>query len=383
MDNFPYRLTRKLQKRETTNELRALETLQGLVDFSSNDYLGLAQEPLIAEAALQLSKVVTINGATGSRLLSGHSALYERLETFLAAFHGYEGATVFNSGYDANLGVLATVPQRGDVVFYDELSHASIRDGLRLSEAKSYKFKHNSLSDLKHKVDRFLRVNVEKDIEIYVVTESVFSMDGDIPELQKLANFCSQHGLRLIIDEAHALGVFGEGLIARLGLQHQVFGQLVTFGKALGCHGAAVLGSKTLKTFLINFSRSLIYTTALPPHTTATIYEAYQFLGNSTGKAAQQRLHALISYFKERVDTIGLTNLFVQRDAAIQVAILGNTTLAKSWSRHLRTQNMDVRAILSPTVPVGSERLRICLHAFNTEQEIDTLLLNLKQLRDG
>ena len=190
------------------------------------------------------------NGATGSRLISGNSLFYTEVEKEISTFHNSEEALVFNSGYDANLGFFSSVPQRGDIVLFDEYIHASIRDGIRLSTAKAFKFKHNDLKNLKEQLLKFS----SEDNEVFVVTEAVFSMDGDSPNLVLLSDICEAYQAHLIVDEAHAVGVFGtngEGLVQSLGLENKVFARIITFGKAFGCHGAAIIGASELVRKLI------------------------------------------------------------------------------------------------------------------------------------
>lgn len=314
------------------------------------------------------------NGATGSRLLSGNHPLYRALETELCEFHQSEAALVFNSGYDANIGFFSSVPQRGDVVFYDEYIHASIRDGIRMGHAKSCKFKHNDLEDLGGKCRRERGRN-RADTEIYVVTESVFSMDGDVPDLKAFVELCERHNCHLVVDEAHALGVFGkrgEGLVQALGLQDGVFARLLTFGKGLGCHGAAMVGSENLKSYLVNFARSLIYTTGLPPHSIASVLAAYGHLKG--GGVEVERLGYNISYFDRRLVDLDLKPMFVPGNSAVHCCLVPGNDRVRVMARSLQEKGFDVRPILSPTVPEGQERLRICLHSFNTEEEMDNLL---------
>ncbi len=361
-----------------------LPTNQDQVDFSSNDYLGFANDQLLQKRAEILFQTQTgiKNGASGSRLLSGNHPLYQELEKVLAEYHGYETALVFNSGYDANIGFFSAVPQRGDIIFYDELVHASIRDGIRMGSAKAYKFKHNDLNDLQDGIKR-IKTHQDEYGEIYIVTESVFSMDGDSPDLLKLLMYCKKNRIYPIIDEAHAVGVFGKGLVHQIGLQHLVFASVITFGKALGCHGAAVLGSVSLKTYLINFSRSLIYTTALPPHTLATILMGYEHLQTEAGEAARQLLLSNIYYFNSRLNKLQLQNIFLKSDSAIQVAVLGDVKRVKECSKKLRSKGFDIRPILYPTVPEGKERLRICIHSFNTHGEMDQILKIIAESNHG
>ena len=370
-----------LTKRHKENAFRKLDSKPMLVDFSSNDYLGFSRENAISKMAreIMVSEKVRQNGATGSRLLSGNHKFYTALEDYLSEYHKAEATLVFNSGYDANLGFFSTVPQKGDIVLYDEFCHASIRDGIQLSRAKSYKFRHNSMDDLARKLDLLFKKSQHTESEIYVSTESVFSMDGDSPDLNVLAPFCQEHGLHLVVDEAHALGVFSTGKIGVLGLENEVFARIITFGKGLGVHGAAILGSPHLKDFLVNFCRSFVYTTGLPPHTLAAILSGYHFLESEHGLQAVARLKGNISHFKKIVLENGLGSNFIESDSAIQSCIVEGNEKVKFLSRNLEENGFDVRPILSPTVPKGSERLRFCLHAFNTKEEIMTALEVVKK----
>ena len=379
MKRFPAALTHKLHQRIQSNALRSLSQENALVDFSSNDYLGLAKSEVLFDATHQLllERNYKKNGATGSRLLSGNHALYPETEAFIATFHQAEAALLFNSGYDANVGFFSSVPQRNDVILYDELIHASIRDGLQLSHAKAYKFQHNDLEDLKEKLVKFQ----SSTSNIYIVIESVYSMDGDSPNLEALAQLSDQFGCYLIVDEAHALGVFGEngeGLIQSLGLSDHVFARIMTFGKGLGCHGAAILGSNDLKQYLINFSRSFIYTTGLSPHSVATIRMAYQEL--TANRAAMEKLTANIVHFNQEKIRLGLKPLFVYSKSAIQCAIVPGNEKVKFMAKLLLDKGFDVKPILSPTVPEGQERLRFCLHSYNSKEEISAVMACISSL---
>ena len=238
-----------LQKRKDQSLFRSLRTANSLIDFCSNDYLGFARSQNLEERIQQeTNKLVAdglhLIGATGSRLLAGNYAYTESLEQSIAAFHKTEAGLIFNSGYDANVGVLASIPQKGDYLITDELIHASMIDGARLSYATRYKFAHNNIDDLEKKIKNCL--SQAADARIFVAVESVYSMDGDTAHLAEIAQICEQYKALLIVDEAHATGVFGKngwGLVNELNLEKQVFARIVTFGKALGCHGAVVLGS--------------------------------------------------------------------------------------------------------------------------------------------
>ena len=370
---FPKNLIEKLEKRRQQNALRELAVSNSLVDFSSNDYIGFAKSSLIFEEThhyLKDTKLIQ-NGATGSRLLSGNHFLYQETENYISQFHQSESALIFNSGYDANLGFFSSVPQRNDIILYDELCHASIRDGIQMSNAKSYRFRHNDFEDLEKGIHKFKT----KDSEVYIVTESVFSMDGDTPNIEELVRLSERTNCYLVIDEAHALGVFGErgeGLIQSLGLQDKVFARIMTYGKGLGCHGAAVLGSQELKSYLVNFSRSFIYTTGLSPHAVATILVAYRHLDKEN--SVLQELKKKIQIFNQEKNRLGLKSLFVYSKSAIQCAIIPGNETVKNVALQLQKEGFDIKPILSPTVPEGQERLRFCLHSYNSEKEISEVL---------
>ena len=377
MVNLPKSLQQKLQQREQNNALRKLPVSNALIDFASNDYLGFANSEEIFNKTHQylLENNIKINGATGSRLISGNHNLYQVTEDFIANFHQSESALIFNSGYDANVGFFSSVPQRNDVILYDELCHASIRDGILMSNAKSYKFQHNDFENLEKLITTQLETRNPKPETFYVITESVFSMDGDSPNLEELVTLCEKYNCFLVIDEAHALGVFGnhgEGVIQSQGLQDKVFARIMTFGKGLGCHGAAILGSQELKKYLINFARSFIYTTGLSPHAVATILIAYQHL--QAEKEAIQNLRNNIQLFNQEKMQMGLKPLFVYSKSAIQCAIIPGNEKVKSIANQLQNNGFDVKPILSPTVPEGQERLRFCLHSFNSQKEISEVL---------
>ena len=376
---LPKNLQSKLQQRESNNALRSLPMVNSLIDFASNDYLGFAANETIFDTTHQLliNQNLKISGATGSRLLSGNHKLYPTTEDFIAAFHQSEAALIFNSGYDANVGFFSAVPQRNDVILYDELCHASIRDGIQMSNSKAFKFPHNDFEELEKQINKLSTTNHQPPT-IYIVTESVFSMDGDAPNLEQLVAIAEKHHCYLVVDEAHALGVFGdngEGLVQSLGLQEKVFARIMTFGKGLGCHGAAVLGSHDLKNYLVNFARSFIYTTALSPHSVASILIAYHQLKEE--KEALQLLKNNIIHFNQEKMRLGLKPLFVYSKSAIQCAIIAGNQNVKSIAKQLQEKGFEVKPILSPTVPEGQERLRFCLHSYNTHEQITEVLVLL------
>ena len=381
MNMFPENLKYKLELRMLTQSFRELPKENNLVDFSSNDYLGFSKSDLIFDETHQylIDNNLKSNGATGSRLISGNHKLYETTENLIAKFHQTETALIFNSGYDANVGFFGSVPQRNDIILFDELCHASIRDGILLSNAKSYKFNHNDFLDLEELIIKFESQTSQK-ITFYIVTESVFSMDGDCPNLEELIKVSEKHNCLLVIDEAHSLGVFGElgqGLVQEYQMQNRIFARIVTFGKGLGCHGAAVLGGQNLKDYLVNFARSFIYSTGLSPHSVATIFIAYNHLMKD--KTQVQKLKENIIYFNQQKNLLGLKPLFVRSKSAIQSAIIPGNEKVKQIAEIIQENGFNVKAILSPTVPEGQERLRVCLHSYDDKKNIDAILNVLLQ----
>jgi 8-amino-7-oxononanoate synthase len=358
-------LQKKLDERRQQNAFRTLRLPSGKIDFCSNDYLGIGRQSTVDGQPLNQQQAT---GSTGSRLLAGNYELIERVEIQIATFHQSEAALIFNSGYDANIGLLSSVPQKGDTILYDFLSHASIRDGIKLSQAQSFAFLHNDVADLERRLQ-------QASGTIFVVTESVFSMDGDICPLQEIALLCEKYNANVIVDEAHATGVVGnrgEGLVQHLNLQQNVFARVHTFGKACGCHGAVVLGSSVLRDYLINFARSLIYSTSLPPHAVAVIQKSYETFPLMV--AERTHLQALIEYFQNK--QIAYEKLASQ--TPIQAVIVPGNEAVKQLANTLQDNGFDIRPILYPTVPKGKERLRIVLHSFNTMAEVERLVQLLK-----
>lgn len=373
-------LSKRLDARKGQGLLRALYPENELVDFASNDYLGFARSQELKNllaAELQALHTKAQTGSGGSRLLTGNSAYAEDLEKFIAVYHQAEAGLLFNSGYTANTGLLSAVAQKGDVILYDELSHASIYDGVRLSKADSFPFRHNDLQHLEERL-KFLR-NADAAQVLFVIIESVYSMDGDFAPLIEIADLCEDYRAELIVDEAHATGIFGnkgEGKVAELGLQKQVFARMHTFGKALGCHGAIILGSDNLRNLLVNFSRPFIYTTALPLHALVAIRSAYNLLKINNDNIL--KFNKLIHLFKCKIKDFGIAG-FSDSYSSIQSLIIEGNEEVKMAASEIRKDGFDVRPILSPTVPKGKERIRICLHAFNTEEEIHGLLTSVKK----
>ncbi|MDX1446029.1 pyridoxal phosphate-dependent aminotransferase family protein, partial [Lishizhenia sp.] len=281
------------------------------------------------------------------------------LEEQLSQHFHSEAALLFNSGYDANLGLLQALVKRHDTVIYDEHIHASSRDGLILARCKSYSFKHNSLSHLEERLQKAEGI-------VFVLIESLYSMHGDLADLKGTVEICKKYGAHLIVDEAHAGACFGKnggGRIEELGLEDEVFARLLTFGKGFGAHGAVVLSSQLVKDNLVNFARSFIYTTTLPE---TSVYRVQQIITQTDFKALQLKLQANIARF---CDVFGLKN----NGSPIQCLTADNIDTLKAWEKKLKAANIGIKCILPPTVKPGEERLRVCVHAFNTAEEIEQL----------
>ena len=358
------RFLQKLQQRKDKGSLRSLSLFEGMVDFCSNDYLGMAKTEV---------QSAVYNGSTGSRLISGHSKDAQEAEEFLSSFFGSEAALIFNSGYDANLGLFSSVPQKGDTVLYDELIHASVRDGIRLCHANAYAFRHNDLTDLAKKFKQATG-------SVFVAVESLYSMDGDVAPLTELISWCEENGAFFIVDEAHAGGVYGKdgrGLLEELGLQHRCFARLYTFGKAYGTHGAVICGSSQLKEYLYNFARSFIYSTALPPNQYKHIQLSVE---RGRNDEFRNRLKVVISRFRSLVKPELLVS---DPSSPIQVIPIPTLEQCVSIASKLQENKLAVKAILPPTVPENGQRLRICLHGYNTDLEIDQLAALLNKLIPG
>lgn len=363
----PEILHKRLSERIALNSLRVLKDNSELVDFSSNDYLGFAQNIEIWEEANNLLKVNTknINGSSGSRLLTGHRSFVSDLENSIAKFHNAEAGIFFNSGFDANTGLLGSVIQKEDIVICDSLIHASLIDGVKISKAKRYIFEHNDMKSLEEKLKKSDAPN------IFIIVESVYSMDGDICRLHEICTLAHKYGAYIIVDEAHATGVIGhkgQGLVAELQLESKIFARIHTFGKAIGVHGAIVLGSKQLKDYLINFSRPLVYSTFLPFHSIFAIQLAYDNLSKSNDKILL--INHKINLFKA---SIQLHSNLISSTTPIQSLVIPGNKNCKEVALRIQKAGFDVRAILSPTVAKGSERIRICLHTFNSDEEIKRL----------
>jgi 8-amino-7-oxononanoate synthase len=366
------RLNDTLKQLETKSGLRSLKHCEGLVDFCSNDYLGLSVSKELHERVFESVSQIGKSGSGGSRLLSGNHPLMENLEIQLKDFHQAPSALLFNSGYDANLSIFGCIPQRGDLILYDSLVHASIHDGMRIGKAEIKSFKHNDCEALK----QLLEVHSSINGQIFVAVESLYSMDGDLAPLSEIADLCQKFEAALIVDEAHATGVFGYngvGRVQELNLQNKIFARLHTFGKAIGGHGAVVLGSEALKQYLINFARPLIFSTALSIHDIVQATEAYRLL-EKNGEELRNALQLKIQIFRAGIEKISHKYAILDSISPIQgIIIPGNDQVIKI-AKKIQENGFDVRAIRYPSVAAGTERLRICLHSYNSEEEIENLI---------
>ncbi|MSP37583.1 MAG: 8-amino-7-oxononanoate synthase [Deltaproteobacteria bacterium] len=351
-------------------------TLDGreVINFSSNNYLGIANHPALAAAAkAAIDRYGCGSGA--SRLISGNMTLHEELETRLAQFKNAEAALVFNSGFQANTGLLATLAGEGDVIFSDALNHASIIDGCRLSRATTQVFAHCDVDHLASQLQ-----SAPSGVRKLIVTESIFSMDGDEAPLTSIVELAEKFGAMVMVDEAHATGIYGSngaGVVAKLGLTERVTVQMGTLGKALGGFGAYVAGSSGLRDLLINRCRSFIFTTALPPAVMAMALAALDLV-----KQEPQRRETL-SVNCRRING-GLTKLGFElgpSNSPILPLLVGDAKKCMALSARLLEHGVFAQGIRPPTVPPGTARLRITLMATHTDEQIDRALRAFKDVK--
>lgn len=348
---------------------------EAYLNFCSNDYLGLANHPRLIRATHEALDQYGL-GSGSSRLINGNSMAYQNLENALAQFKETEAAVVFNSGYQANLGALSSLCEAGDHVFSDELNHASIIDGLRLCKAKVIIYPHNDVVRLKQLIEE----NKSKQ-KNWIVTESVFSMDGDCAPLKSLYDLALKHDAYLYLDEAHATGVLGErgrGLVELAGLlgRSDRIIQMGTLGKALGSFGAYLVGSSELKEFLINKARSLIYTTGLPPSILAASHAAITLISDNF--SLKEKLWENLNYFEQIYEKVFSQNIKIT--SPIIPIKVGSSALALSVSQKLWEKKIWASAIRYPTVAQGTERIRLTLSAAHKKEEIQYLVEQLRNI---
>ncbi|WP_419870830.1 aminotransferase class I/II-fold pyridoxal phosphate-dependent enzyme [Chryseobacterium sp. CT-SW4] len=354
-------LQKALKKRQEEGNLWVLSPPNSGIDFYSNDYLGLAKNKELQKILLQqvIDKPELLSGSTGSRLISGNSSDAIDAERYIARQHGYPSALLFSSGYNANLALFSTIPGRHDTVIMDEKIHRSIHDACRISNARKIKFRHNNPDDLEQKLKK-------QTSNCYVVIESLYSMDGDFAPIREIAELTDRYNAFLMVDEAHAFGVFGRGLVSEYQLQNRVTAAVITYGKALGAHGATILSNEILISYLINFASPFIYTTSAQSMQWRAIHSGYEFLHSHMHLSKQ--LQENIQLFRKH----NIRN-FSSEKSPIQAILLPDHFLLKSLQKTLSENGFQTYAVYSPTVKAGTERLRVCLHSFNTEDEIKEL----------
>ena len=386
---------RSLQKPTQTLEQFATSSSSKLIDFSSNDYLGLSRNIKLYQSiqnkmpSFQIKgrnhSHLPIMGSSGSRLLTGDNSLYHDTELFLANFHKHKHALLCNSGWDLNFGILSSISSSDTVVIFDELSHNSIVIGTKLGrQSQTMKFKHNDLTHLQQLLDH-TRKTKGSHTEILIVVESVYSMDGDVCPLVNLFTLAKQYNAMILVDEAHSTGIYGsqgEGLVTSLGLTHHecLLGVVHTFGKAVGQHGAALLTShESFVQYLLNYAYPIIYSTSLPVHSLISIRAAYEYM--SSAQAERESLFDLVDYFKNESNQYeSLAKDVTVSESPIQALVVPGNENVLQMASGLRKEGFLCFPIRAPTVEEGRERLRIVLHVHNTKTEIKNLFAAIHRL---
>ena len=378
-----------LRARSLYRTIREIGSAQGpevqfvgekLANFSSNDYLGLANDQRLRDAATAAIAEFGL-GAGAARLVSGTQSPHVRLETALAQWKGAPAALSFSSGYAAALGTIPALVTKQDVVLLDKLSHACLIDGARLSGATLRVFPHNHLGKLESHLEWAKRER--PDARVLIITESVFSMDGDRAPLRPLVELKNRFGALLLLDEAHAVGLLGphgRGLAAHEGLEAQVDVHLGTLSKALGISGGYVCGSRALVEWLVNRARSFIFSTAPPPSLAAAAITAIEIVGSPAGDELRRRLWTLIHTLREALPAQGKTRLRESEGSAIHPWMVGDEQSALDLSRALRSEGFLVPAIRYPTVARGAARLRLTVTAAHDETKIRALAAALARI---
>ncbi|MGA2852845.1 MAG: 8-amino-7-oxononanoate synthase [Verrucomicrobiota bacterium] len=393
MNDFSPELKNRLDAVREQNlfrELRRVDSAQGprieiggksYLNFSSNDYLGLANNPVLKEAAIKAVEKFGA-GAGASRLICGSLAPFHELEESLADFKRAEAALTFSTGYATSIGTIGALIGKNDIIILDKLVHASIVDAAKLSGAKLRVFAHNDLNDLEDKLKWAGKISKaesgKRKAEILVVTESIFSMDGDAAPLREIVMLKEKYGAWLMVDEAHATGIIGEngrGLADELGVSSQIEIQMGTLGKALGSSGGYICGSRALIDYLVNRARSFIFSTAPVPAAAAAAKAAIQFVQSSEGERRRKHLRARVAEFQSQI-----SNLKSQIPGAIIPILIGDESKAVEAAAKLREQDIFVPAIRYPTVARGKARLRVTFTASHSADDVATLVRALEQI---
>ena len=366
-------LRRSLKRVDSPQGREIVLNGQRVLNFSSNDYLGLANDPRIRSAALEAIQRYGL-GAGASRLICGNMAPHEKLEAELAIFKNTESALVFSSGYMANTGIISALMGRDDIVLSDKLNHASIIDGIILSRAQLQRYPHADIQALEE-----ILKNAKGFKHKLIVTDTVFSMDGDKAPLKEIVDLARRYEAMVMVDEAHAMGVLGAqgaGRVEELGLQGQVDIQMGTLSKAAGCFGAYVCGTKILREYLINKSRAFIYTTAMPPALAQAACVALQIIRQDNQLRRQLKDNA--DYLHRELKVMGFDTM--NSTTPIIPILVKDPVRALAFSQHLLKQGIFVQAIRPPTVPVNTARLRLSVTAAHTRSDCDQLLQALRTI---
>ncbi|MDI6741099.1 MAG: 8-amino-7-oxononanoate synthase [Smithella sp.] len=369
-------ILRELQPVESREQGNIFRQQERLIDFSSNDYLGLSHHPRLVQAAKLALKKHGV-GAGASRLLSGDYRLHHELEEAVASFKRKESALVFNSGYQANLGIISAIAGKGDAIFSDALCHASQIDGVILSRADKFPFRHNDIGHL----EELLKIKRSRFERALILTESVFSMDGDLAPLRELVDLKERYDCLLMVDEAHATGVFGSegrGRVDALNLNDQVDLVMGTFSKALGGFGAYLASSRNVTDYLINKARSFIYSTALPPAIVAANLAAINVLREEPWRG--QKLLARAEKFRQAASKAGWS---VNGESQIVPVMVGESKTAITLAKTLQSKGFYVLPIRPPSVPEGTARFRLSLCYDHAQKDLSALAQALKELKDN
>lgn len=385
-DRLTEALSPELEARRAAHLYRSRRTLNGpqqpqtqvdgrdLLTFCSNDYLGLANDPSVIARFQQAASRYGV-GSGASHLVNGHSAEHHGLEEELAAFTGRDRAILFSTGFMANLGTIQALVGKADTVFQDRLNHASLLDGGLHSGARFKRYKHNDAGHLNRLLEKTDTDNPSRKL---VVTDGVFSMDGDCAPMQPLIETCQQHNAWLMVDDAHGFGCLGDngqGIGASFS-QNEVPVLMGTLGKAIGTSGAFIAGCDALIETLIQFARPYIYTTAIPPAVAAATRTSLEIVQQEPER--RQHLNTLIARFRTGAQQLGLT--LMDSPTAIQPILIGSESETLNWSQELEQAGILVTAIRPPTVPKGSARLRVTLSASHTTDQVDRLLAVLEDI---
>jgi 8-amino-7-oxononanoate synthase len=362
MQAFINKLQAQLETAKQNFLFRQVQAAPNGIDFCTNDYLGIIKDNLIHHWLQQnMDPKLLTHGNGASRLLGGNSALITQTENYIAQFHNAEAAMLFSNGYMANYALIATLAQKNDIILYDQLIHASLRAGIKASLANSYSFEHNNINDAVKKLSQ-----IKCEGTIFIVSETVFSMDGDLANLDHLVQFANSCNGVLIIDEAHALGVIGnqgQGLVQHVNAINNVPIRIYTYGKAAGVHGAAIVANQTIINYLVNFCKPFIYSTAMANNQAAAILASYHVFPNC--HAQRQQLQNNISHYKKVVG--------VAMPTAIQQIVVPGNQAVINKAAQLAQQGIGVLPVRYPTVAKGTERIRVILHSYNTTNQINNL----------